>query len=375
MALSAMMELSAIYSLALVAGFIYLYFIRWFTQGIHRARQAAGNFSEQTDIPLSIIISAHNEEEYIPLTLDSLAEQQYPHEKFEIVVIADRCTDNTVKIVEHYQNRLPMLHYLEITKVPNDFSPKKYAIHQGIETARHNHLVLLDADCQLAPGALKCFSGLFGQGFEAMVSIPKFSRFSSPLYKYYLPERILAWGIAAAAIGGKKPFLAFGTVWAYTRAAYQKAGGMKKIAHAVSGDDDLLVYQMGNESLPVAFCFNPQGWGQTRAPHTVSEFIRQRRRHHSAGKYYAGPVQWGYVLFHLGNLGLWLLPFFQPLLVLPLMAKVILDFAVLSRTAKIFHENLNLLQIIFFEIGLVVHHVLVAPLGFIGKISWGKSLD
>jgi len=288
-------------------------------------------------------------------------------------VIADRCTDDTIKIVNSYQSRLPMLRCLEVTEVPEGFSPKKYAIHRGIEMAQHDHLVLLDADCQLTPGTLKCFSGLFGQGFEAVVSIPKFRRFSSFLYNYYLPERILAWGIAAAAIGRRKPFLAFGPVWAYTRGAYQRSGGMQKISHALSGDDDLLVYEMGKELLPIAFCFNPEGWGETRAPHTVAEFIRQRRRHHSAGKYYAGQVQRGYFLFHLSNLALWILPFFQLQLVLLLMAKVILDFVILSRAAKIFHENLNLLQTIFFEIGLLVHHVLIAPLGFIGKIRWRQS--
>jgi len=373
MALSALMEYSMTVGVATVAGLIYLYYLTWLIQGIQKARRTAGMDIQTADIYLSIIIAAHNEEESIHLTLESLVEQHYSHEKFEIVVVADRCTDDTIKIVRDFQGRLPQLRYLEIVEVPENYSPKKYAIHRAIELAQYNHLVLLDADCQLTPGALTCFSSLFGQGFEAVVSIPKFKRFSTFLYSYYLPERILAWSIAAAAIGHESAFLSFGPVWAYSRDAYRKAGGMEKIAHALSGDDDLLVNQMAKKAVPVAFCFNPEGWGETRAPHTVFEFIKQRRRHHSAGRYYDPKIQIGYFLFHLSNLTLWILPLFQPLLLVLLICKVVLDFSVLSRAARIFHENLNLVQAIVFEVGLAFHHIFIAPLGFIGKIRWGKS--
>ena len=188
---------------------------------------------------------------------------------------------------------------------------------------------------------------------EAIVSIPKFLRFPSVLYNYYLPERILTWGIAAAAIGNRKPFLAFGPVWCYTKKAYEKAGGMDRISHILSGDDDLLVSQMGKGSLPIAFCFNPEGWGETRSPHTLGEFVTQRRRHHSAGKHYATRVQLGYLLFHLSNLILWILPLFQPLLILVLAAKIVVDFAIIFRIGRIFHEKFYLLFKLFGMPGIV----------------------
>ena len=44
------------------------------------------------------VIAAHNEELVIAHIIDSLQEQNYPRELFDIFVIADNCTDNTASI-------------------------------------------------------------------------------------------------------------------------------------------------------------------------------------------------------------------------------------------------------------------------------------
>lgn len=45
-----------------------------------------------------ILIPAHNEEDGLPDTLHSLSSVQYPKELVQIVVIADRCADDTAKV-------------------------------------------------------------------------------------------------------------------------------------------------------------------------------------------------------------------------------------------------------------------------------------
>jgi glycosyltransferase involved in cell wall biosynthesis len=359
-----------IYVIAFTSSLIYLYFVFWLWNGIKNAHKNSVVEQNETTSALSIIIAAHNEENSISFTLDSLKGQNYPKEKFEIIMVADRCTDATADIAKKKLNDLAMLKIVKVEKVPQGYTPKKFAIQTAIDTAQYDNLILLDADCQLNPGALGCFNSYFQEGMEAIVSIPKFMKFPSILYNYYLPERIVTWGIAAAAIGNQKPFLAFGTVWGYSKKAYEIAGGMAKISHILSGDDDLLVYEMGKSSLPIAFCFNPVGWGETRAPHTVAKFAKQRRRHHSAGRYYNTKVQLGYLIFHLSNLLLWILPLFKPFLIFILAAKIIIDIVIIFNISRIFHEKLNFIQGLFFEIGYILHHLFIAPWGFVGKIRW-----
>jgi cellulose synthase/poly-beta-1,6-N-acetylglucosamine synthase-like glycosyltransferase len=170
--------------------------------------------------------------------------------------------------------------------------------------------------------------------------------------------------------GFSKPFLAFGGLWGYTRQAYDTVGGMSDISHVLSGDDDLLIYMMGQNQLPVACCLNPEGWGETRMPQSIKTFITQRRRHHSAGKFYGRRIQLGYLGYHISNLLIWILPFLEPYLVILLIAKFITDFVLLFRLKGIFREKINFINLISFEIGYLIQHVFIAPISFLGKIHW-----
>ena len=46
----------------------------------------------------AILVPAHNEEEVIERTLSSLVRIEYPRELFDVIVIADNCTDRTAAI-------------------------------------------------------------------------------------------------------------------------------------------------------------------------------------------------------------------------------------------------------------------------------------
>src|SRR5438105_46793 len=46
----------------------------------------------------AVVVPAHNEEAMLRTTLDSILEQAYPAECFELHVIADNCTDATADV-------------------------------------------------------------------------------------------------------------------------------------------------------------------------------------------------------------------------------------------------------------------------------------
>ena len=56
---------------------------------------------------VSVLIAAHNEIADIGRKLDSVLEQDYPADRFEILVGADGCTDNTEGVVERLMKREP----------------------------------------------------------------------------------------------------------------------------------------------------------------------------------------------------------------------------------------------------------------------------
>lgn len=349
---------------------IYCYFVLWWWRGIRKVQNSRLIPESRSEYNFSIIIAAHNEEKYIGSTLESLLGQNYPPEKYEIIVVADRCTDKTVPIIQHFCSRFSELHLLEIQQIPENYSPKKYALQQGIQITRFSHLILMDADVQVGPEYLPTLNDYFAAGIEVLINIPKFTPDQSVLSAYLLAERLLTWGIAAAAVGHQQAFLAFGTSWGYTRRAYELAGGLTPLSHSLSGDDDLLLIRMQQAGMPSGICLRSTGWGQTRIPSSLPEFIIQRRRHHSAGKFYPTAVKMGYFGFHLSNLFLWILPLFYFPAVLLLSVKFLADLLTLRKSSRIFEEKLSVKHFFIFEIGYLLHHLLIAPLSFVGKIKW-----
>jgi len=349
---------------------LYGYFVFYLWRGLHLAQRHQPDLEAVPSTHFSIVIAAHNEEDQIPNTIASLVNQSYPTDQYEIILSADRCTDQTVERARQAAGKFPNFTVLNIKEHPEHFAPKKFALEQAIKQARFSTIVAMDADCQASQDYLTTLNHYFTAGAQVVLNIPKVRLQRSILHRYLLPERLLTWGIATAATGWQKPFLAFGGSWAYTLEALKQAGGFREIAHSLSGDDDLLIARMARTGATVRVCLNPRGWVLTDLPTTWRAFVRQRRRHHSAGKMYPFRVQVGYALFHLSNLMIWISPLFASTGFLLLGIKFLADYWMLTILARLFRETVNILSFLIFEPGYLLHHLLVAPSGFLGKIRW-----
>ena len=96
---------------------------------------------------ISVIIPVRNEEESIGDCLGDLANQDYPKELFEIIVVDDHSTDDTLKVISAYQaNNIKVLEFRD-ENVRSAF--KKQAINLGIENATGDLIMTTDADCRM----------------------------------------------------------------------------------------------------------------------------------------------------------------------------------------------------------------------------------
>ncbi len=91
---------------------------------------------------ISVIIPAHNEEEYIGATLDAVNRQDYRN--FEIIVVANGCSDRTSSVAMNKCHRLVVLSSRCLGTARN----------LGAKLARGELLVFLDADTTLDNKAL-----------------------------------------------------------------------------------------------------------------------------------------------------------------------------------------------------------------------------
>jgi glycosyltransferase involved in cell wall biosynthesis len=98
---------------------------------------------------ISVIIPAHNEERYLRETLEALRRQNYGW--FEVIVVANGCTDRTREVARGLCHRLIVLSQRSLGVARN----------LGARMARGEILLFLDADTILEPMALRVIAQEF----------------------------------------------------------------------------------------------------------------------------------------------------------------------------------------------------------------------
>ncbi len=91
---------------------------------------------------VSVIICAKDAENTISSCLESILDQDYAH--FEVLVVDDFSTDATGDFVRKVEEENENLHILRPSKnVPG----KKLAIHEAVQKAQGEWILMTDADC------------------------------------------------------------------------------------------------------------------------------------------------------------------------------------------------------------------------------------
>ena len=98
---------------------------------------------------ISVIIPLYNKESSIAQTLQSVFSQDYSD--FEIVVVDDGSTDNSVEIVEAMNDP-------RIRLIKQENGGPSMARNTGVKNAKGEWILFLDADDEMLPGALEFFS-------------------------------------------------------------------------------------------------------------------------------------------------------------------------------------------------------------------------
>jgi len=230
----------------------------------------------------SVVIAAHNEEATIEHCLHNVFSQTIAPHRYEVIVVDDRSTDATLEKVKVLMVQHPNLSTVTITKTEAGFSPKKYAVIQGIAAAHNEIIVVTDADCRVQPTWLTIIGAYFTpdtgivQGITTYEYVPGMNR----LFYGIQALDFLSHGIvAAAAIGKNFPINSNANNLAFRKKAYDDVGGYGAAGSVVSGDDDLLLQRLWrNKSWNIRYMADNNGSVITFPALTVKDMFEQRKR-------------------------------------------------------------------------------------------------
>ncbi len=112
----------------------------------------------------ALIIPAHNEENVVGCCLDSLNKLDYPKDKFDIFLVADHCTDATVRIAREHGAAV----YEHVGSVRGKGFALKWVTAKILALERHDALCYFDADALAHPNFLNKINARLRPGVSAL---------------------------------------------------------------------------------------------------------------------------------------------------------------------------------------------------------------
>jgi len=236
------------------------------------------------NIPISIIISARNEENNLRENLPSILTQNYPD--FEVVVVNDCSYDESDLVLEEFAKNWSRLKVVTITEHARFKTGKKFALTLGIKAAKNEHLLFTDADCQ--PASDNWITRM-AANFNGVVQIVlgyspyyKTGNFFNPFIRFETVKT--GTNYLSAALNGDA-YMGIGRNLAYTKTLFFSVKGFATHMHVMAGDDDLFVNQNATAD-NTAIEIHPETFVYTSAKTTASSLYRQKKRHMGVGKLY-----------------------------------------------------------------------------------------
>ncbi len=297
------LELTLALLFALCVG-VRLWFLFWGLLPLARHK----NSPPPEKLPsLTILVCAHNEADNLPTLLPLLVTQDYPD--LRILIVDDRSSDGTAALLADWSGNYPAVNVLRVDETPKGWSPKKYALQQGMAQVKTEWTLFTDADCRPAsPQWARLMAADMDEKTTAILGDAPLKTGGGLLGWLQRQENQMTMlhGLGFAKMG--HPYLAIGRNWAVRTEVFHKVGGTTSHQAVLSGDDDLTLQKIARLG-PVKFNNSPSSQVLSNAPSTLLLWNRQKKRHIGAGTAYSPAA-----LFRLATL--YTANFLPPFLVL-----------------------------------------------------------
>jgi glycosyltransferase involved in cell wall biosynthesis len=179
-----------------------------------------------TNEPLiSVVVTAYNEEEYLPKCLEAIVNQNFPKEEYELILVDNNSTDKTAEIAKSFGARV----------IKEEKQGNTFAISRGMKSAKGQLIALTDSDTRVSPDWLLAIKEIFkdekivaATGTADMDTTSKlFNWLSGDVYEGFVKFNFLI---------GKPHITGFNLV--VRRSAFEKVGGVDE-KFTMSSDIDL----------------------------------------------------------------------------------------------------------------------------------------
>ena len=362
-----------------IFGIIYSFQISIYIYGFSKLKSYRINIDNiiyENKKRLSVIIPFKNEEKNLKTLIHNLSNQTLKNELYEIILVNDNSTDNSVKVLEQLlsnKEKFKLIH--------SDFKTggKKNALSLGITRAKGNLIVTTDADCTHNKKWLETILNYYIKHKPKMIIAPVLMQGKSFFGNMQSLEFLSLIASTGGAAGIGHPIMCNGANLSYEKKVYEEfedALNMKK----ESGDDIFLLHNIKKKyPKEIHFLKSNDAVVYTEAENSLKSFLRQRIRWASKSSSYKDSdsiisslivFSTNPVLIVLYVLSIFDIAFLPAALVLT-MLKIIPDLVLILLSADYFKVKK---LIAYFPITLIVYPFYIVITGVAGlftkNVTW-----
>lgn len=250
---------------------------------------------------VTVLVPVRNEAEGIVACVESLIAQEYPVDKYEILVVDDHSEDGTAGLLSQY----PMV---QVVYQESEKRGKKEAVTTGVKEARGEVILTTDGDCMMGTEwVVSMVEALLAEDAEMVVGPVSYMRKGdvSFIQRYQMLEQNALNIITAAGLKTGLILSASGANMAFYGKAFLELNPFEDNREIASGDDVFLVQKMRRYQKKTAYCRSENAVVFSEPVSTFSKLLRQRVRWGSKSKYYTHrPTQLYLLLFILSKISL-----------------------------------------------------------------------
>ena len=263
--------------------FIQLFYYLFFFIRLCFFRNKPGEQSQTHAV--SVIVCARDEAANLAVNLPGILVQEYPT-THEVIVVNDNSYDESKYLLEEFRKSYKQLQLVELTQEAKMIPGKKFPLSVGIKTAKHEIMLLTDADCVPASEHwIQKMQGSYKEQTEIVLGYGAFHKTRGLLNKlirwetFHTALQYFSYALAGMA------YMGVGRNLSYKKSVFFRHKGFSSHNHIPGGDDDLFI-NMAATRKNVAINIDPDSFTLSKPAGTWKQWMSQKMRHYSTGRYY-----------------------------------------------------------------------------------------
>lgn len=346
------------------AGFIQVFYFLFFFIRLAFYKDKASESSRTN--PVSVVVCARDEAGNLANYLPGILVQDYPT-THEVIVVNDNSYDDSKYVLEELQKSYRQLQVVELTQEAKMIPGKKFPLSIGIKTAKHEIVLLTDADCVPASEFwIDNMQKAYRDNTEIVLGYGAFHK------KPGLLNKLIRWETFHSALQYMSyalagiPYMGVGRNLSYKKSVFFRHKGFSAHNHVPGGDDDLFINMAANRR-NTRISIHPDSFTLSKPAATWKQWTTQKKRHYTTGKYYK--------FLHKFLLGLYAFSHFvfYPLLIATCIfyswkyalivfgIRFLMQAIVYGRTLSKFREKDLFPLFLFFDLWMFFYYFIFAP--------------